>query len=97
MEACLERMEARLEGMEARLERVETRLDEMDQRLQVVEKKAYDTKPIWERALAEILALREDVHTLDRKFNIINTELLALKADQNRLEDRMDKIDSNPA
>ena len=96
MEGRLERMEARLERTEARLERMETRLDGIDQRLQALEDKAYDTKPIWERAIAEILELREDVHTLDRKFNIINSELLALKAEQSRLEDRMDKMDSKP-
>jgi len=95
-EERLERVEARLERVEARQERIETRLDSMDQRLQVLENKAYDTKPIWERAIAEILELREDVHTLDRKFNIINSELLALKAEQSRLEDRMDKMDSKP-
>ncbi len=97
MEERQERMEERQERMEARQERMETRLDEIDQRLQVLEDRTYDTKPIWERALAEILDLREDVHTLDRKFNIVHRDLLTLQAEQTRLEDRMDKIDSKPA
>lgn len=92
-----ERMDSRQERMEARQERMETRLDEIDQRLQVLENKAYDTKPIWERALGEILELREDVHTLDRKFNIVHRDLLTLQAEQTRLEDRMEKIESKPA
>jgi chromosome segregation ATPase len=96
VEARLDRMEARLERMEARLDRMEARLDEMDRRLQVLEEKAYDTKPIWERAVAEILELREDVHTLDRKFNIVTRDLITLRAEQTRLEDRMDKIESKP-
>ena len=110
MEARLERMEARQERMEARQERIEARLDEidrrldemdrrldeMDRRLQVLEEKAYDTKPIWERALAEILELREDVHTLDRKFNIITRDSITLRAEQSRLEDRMDKMEPKP-
>ena len=79
--ARFDALDARLAKIEERQERMEARLDDIDQRLQVVEKKAYDTKPIWERALAEILELREDVHTLDRKFNIINSELMTLKAD----------------
>jgi chromosome segregation ATPase len=75
LDARQERIETRLEKIETRLEKMEARQDEMDGRLQVLEQKAYDTKPIWERVIAEILELREDVHTLDRKFNIINPRL----------------------
>jgi chromosome segregation ATPase len=96
MQERQERMEARQERMEARLERMEARLDEMDRRLQLLEEKAYDTKRIWERAIAEILELREDVHTLDRKFNIVTRDLISLRAEQSRLEDRIDKMDSKP-
>jgi chromosome segregation ATPase len=94
--ARIVRLEERQERMEARQERMEARLDEMDRRLQVLEEKAYDTRPIWERAIAEILELREDVHTLDRKFNIITRDSITLRAEQSRLEDRMDKFDSKP-
>lgn len=96
METRLERMEPRQARMEARQERMETRLDEIDRRLQVLEQKTYDTKPIWERAIAELLELREDVRTLDRKFNIVTQDLMTLRAEQSRLEDRIDKIDSKP-
>ncbi len=84
----------RQERMEQRQERTEARLDEIDRRLQVLEQKAYDTKPIWERAITEILELREDVHTLDRKFNIVTKDLMTLRAEQTRLEDRIDKLDA---
>lgn len=94
LEEGQQRIEERQERMEKRQERMETRLDSMDQRLQVLENKAYDTKPIWESALAAILELREDVHTLDRKFNIVTRDLMTLRAEQSRLEDRMDKVDS---
>ena len=80
----------------ARFDSLDARMNEIDRRLQVLEQKAYDTKPIWERAIAEILELREDVHTLDRKFNIITRDLITLRAEQSRLEDRMDKFDSKP-
>jgi chromosome segregation ATPase len=96
-----ERVFARFDLFEQRvveqLESHAARLDEIDGRLHVLEQKAYDTRPIWERAIAEILELREDVHTLDRKFNIVTRDLMTLRAEQSRLEDRMDKIDSNPA
>ena len=89
-------MEERQSRMEERQSRMETRLDGIDERLQVLENKSYDTKPIWEHALTEILALREDVHTLDRKFNVLTRDVVTLRADQARLEDRMDKVDSKP-
>ena len=97
MEERQEKMEARQERTEARLERMETRLDGIDQRLDVLENKAYDTKPIWERALAEILELREDVRTLNRKFKVITQDSITLRAEQSRLEDRMDKLDAERA
>jgi chromosome segregation ATPase len=94
--ARFDALDAHIASMLERQERMEARLDEMDRRLQVLEEKAYDTKPIWERAIAEILELREDVHTLDRKFNIVTRDLITLRAEQTRLEDRMDKIESKP-
>jgi chromosome segregation ATPase len=94
--ARFDALDAHIASLLERQERMEARLDEMDRRLQVLEEKAYDTKPIWERAIAEILELREDVHTLDRKFNIVTRDLITLRAEQTRLEDRMDKIESKP-
>lgn len=97
MEERFDRMEARQERSEARLERMETQLGGINHRLEALEDKAYDTKPIWERALAEILELRENVHTLDRKFNILSRDSITLRSDQSRLEDRMDRIDAERA
>ncbi len=58
-----ERVFARFDAMEARLDKMEARsearFDAIERRLSAVEdeisKQALDTKPIWERALAEIL------------------------------------------
>jgi len=97
LEARQQRMEARQQRIEERQDRMETRLDGIDQRLETLENRAYDTKPIWERALAEILELREDVHTLDRKFKVITQDSVTLRAEQGRLEDRMDKLDAERA
>lgn len=51
----------------------------MDGRLQTLEQKGYDTKPIRERALAEILALGERMHSLERKFNVLGRDMLELR------------------
>jgi chromosome segregation ATPase len=80
----------------ARFDAIDTRLSEMDTRLSVLEQKAYDTKPIWERALSEILAVSQKLETVERKLNVLGLDMLALRADQTRLEDRMDKLESKP-
>jgi hypothetical protein len=55
-----ERIFARFDAIDARLSEIDVRLNQMDTRLSVLEQKAYDTKPIWERALAEILAVSQN-------------------------------------
>lgn len=91
-----ERVFARFDALDARLHAMDTRLLEMDARLLRLEQKSYETKPIWERALAEILAVSQKIDTVDRKLNVLGRDMLSLRADQTRLEDRMDKLDSNP-
>lgn len=76
----------------ARFDALDARLSGMDERLQSLEAKQYDTKPIWERALAEIagvktelIEFREQVEIrLDRIESMTNqtrAEMLPLRAD----------------
>ena len=80
----------------ARFDAIDARLSEIDTRLSVLEQKAYDTKPIWERALSEILAVSQKLDSVERKLNVLGLDMLALRADQTRLEDRMDQLESKP-
>jgi chromosome segregation ATPase len=80
----------------ARFDAIDARLSDLDSRLQKLEQKSYDTKPIWERALAEILAMSQKLDTVERKLNVLGKDMLSLRADQTRLEDRMDKLESKP-
>ncbi len=93
-----ERVFARFDGLvvtlkdvDMRLKDVDVRLKDVDERLKKLEAKSYDTKPIWERALAEILSVSDKVDTVERKLNVLSQDMLTLRADQIRLEDRMDK------
>jgi hypothetical protein len=56
-------------------ERILARLDSIDSRLQVLEeqseRRALETKPVWERALTEILELRESVDNIERKIDVL--------------------------
>ncbi len=78
-----ERVFARFDSLDARMTSVETTL----------EAKAYDTKPIWERALAEILGTREDVANLARKVDVLGLDLIQMRADMRHVETRLDAVE----
>lgn len=93
-EARFSSIDARLDRVDARLDRVEARLDGLDIRVQALEARALDTKPIWERALAEILLVKQGVEDLNRKIDVLNQDVLQVRADQRRVEIRMDALES---
>jgi hypothetical protein len=82
-------------------ERVFARFDSLDARLQTLEtqaeRRALETKPIWERALAEILEVRESVANVERKIDILSRDIVQVRADQSRVENRIDKLESSPS
>jgi uncharacterized coiled-coil protein SlyX len=89
-------------------ERVFARLDSIAERLQSLEnqaeRRALETKPIWERALAEILEVKERLGALEqvsnqmvRKIDVLGKDMLTLRADQTGVENRLDKLESNLA
>lgn len=99
----------------ARLDAFDARFDALDARLQAVEtqaeQRALETKPIWERALAEILEIKDEMvevkerlNSLEqlssqivRKIDVLGRDMLTLRADQSSIEDRLDKLESKPA
>lgn len=110
-----ERVFARFDALDARMARMESRLDDLNTRVERLEaeseRRAIDTKPIWERALAEIAAVRQDVAALsqkvdtvidkvgsvERRMKVLATDMLELRGDQARVEDRMDRLESEHA
>jgi chromosome segregation ATPase len=93
-DARFERIEARLDGIDVRLDGIDARLDGLDTRVKALEAKALDTKPIWERVLAEILQIRVGVENLNRKMDVLTLDMMQLRADQRRIEKRMDDLES---
>ena len=93
MDARLASMDARLAGMDARLADTDARLAEMDARLEALEAKGYDTKPIWERALAELIEINRRLDSLDRRFSVLNDDVLQTRADQRKLEERVGNLE----
>jgi hypothetical protein len=91
--ARFDAVDARFDAMEARFDR---RFDGLDARVQALEARALDTKPIWERALAEILEVKERVENIERKFDVLTLDMMQLRGDQRRVEKRMDALESPP-
>jgi len=90
-------------------ERIFARFDALDARLQKLEseaeRRALETKPIWERALAEILEMQQGLnefrgevndalHDLSRKIGVLGNDMIQLRADQTHVENRLDSLES---
>jgi hypothetical protein len=90
-------------------DRVFSRFDALDARLQKLEgeaeRRALETKPIWERALAEILGVQQSLNEfrgevndalgdLSRKIGVLGNDMIQLRADQAHAESRLDNLES---
>jgi phage shock protein A len=56
-----ERLFARFDQLDGRFDSMEMVFDGLNVRVQALESRSFDTKPIWERALAEILEVKQEV------------------------------------
>lgn len=65
----------------ARFDAFDARFDTVDARLEKLESRAYDTKPIWERALAKIMEMDSEVGEIKTKLGVIETNVAGLKTD----------------
>ena len=106
--ARFDSLDARMSRMESRLENVETQLGDLNSRVHKLEseseRRAADTKPIWERALSEIIdvgekvdSLTEKVYKVEQKLDVFWEDMLALRSDQRTIRKRMDKLEAKPA
>lgn len=62
-------------------ERVFARFDGVDARLEKLESRSYDTRPIWQRALKEILETRTELGELKTEVAGLKTDVTGLKTD----------------
>lgn len=80
----------------ARLDKIEMRLDSMGNRIERLEARAYDTKPIWEQVLAELINLGKQMKeldkrmdSLDRRMTVLGNDVLQMRTDHFKLEERV--------
>jgi hypothetical protein len=86
-----ERVFARFDAMDARFDIVEARLLALESQ---AERRALETKPIWERALSEILELKQSLSNVERKIDILSRDIVQVRADQAHVESRLEKLES---
>ncbi len=77
----------------ARFDVLDSNMGGLDARLQTLEARAYDTKPIWEQALKEILETRRE---LSKRLDRIEAIVHETRADLRDAEDRIDKLEPKP-
>jgi predicted nucleic acid-binding Zn-ribbon protein len=85
-----------LPGSQSFESRVLSALQDINARLERLESKQYDTKPIWEQALAEIMETRRELQTMDVRLDRIESqtsqtraEMLTLRADFKEMRSHM--------
>jgi hypothetical protein len=77
----------------ARFDSLDSLLRDMDARIQRLEARAYDTKPIWEQALKEIVDTRRE---LSKRLDRIEAIAHETRADLRDAEDRVERLESKP-
>lgn len=77
--ARFDAMDARFDAIDKRFAAVDKRFDAIKMRLEALEtqaeKRALETKPIWERALAEILEVKGSLANLERKIDVLSRDI----------------------
>ncbi|MCI0485022.1 MAG: hypothetical protein L0229_00200 [Blastocatellia bacterium] len=102
MDSFEQNVATRLDSFE---QAVTARMDSFEQRLTALEEKAdrqvIETRPIWERALAEIAETRAEMgkgfRNVERRLEIVSSDINQMRASLRDLEDRLDKLDHQPS
>jgi phage shock protein A len=87
-----ERVFARFDAVDAGLRDLNARVEKLENES---ERRAADTKPIWERALAEIAAVRQDVAALSQKVEALDKKVDVLTKRVEIIEHKMDALASD--
>ena len=94
LKSDLRNVKTDLQDVKVDLHDVKTRLSTLEH---TVSERLYDTRPIWERALAEIAEtrseMREGFHKLGDKMEVLNEDVLTVRAEHRRLTKRIDNLE----
>jgi outer membrane murein-binding lipoprotein Lpp len=84
-----ERVFARFDAVDAGLRDLNGRVERLEAES---ERRAVDTKPIWERALAEIVAVSQKVDGLERKVDALQEEVAVISRKVDAIEHHLEVI-----
>lgn len=84
-----ERVFARFDAVDAGLRGLNARVEKLEAES---ERRAVETKPIWERALAEIAALGQRFDVLERKVDALQEEVTAISRKVDTIERKLDVL-----
>jgi chromosome segregation ATPase len=76
----------------ARFDALDARFDSVDTRVQALEARAIDTKPIWERALTEILEVKQSVAELTQTVADVKQSVEEVKKRVESIERKFDVL-----
>lgn len=76
----------------ARFDAMEEYLRSLDARVEVIESRGYDTKPIWERALKEILETRAELGETRAELAGLTTNVAAVETRMGGLEEEVNEL-----
>ena len=93
-------VDSAIHNLDSRVQALETRADDTNLRLEKLEVRAYDTKPIWEQALKEIVDTRREIvdtrREVSKRLDRIEAVVYETRSDLRDLEDRIEKLESKP-
>lgn len=78
----------------ARFDAIDGRFDSMEVRLDRLESRSYDTKPIWEQALAAIAETRHEVNEIKGTVTVIEGKVGVIEGKVGVIEDKVTVIES---
>jgi chromosome segregation ATPase len=81
----------------ARFDSINTRFDTVDARLEKLEARAYDTKPIWQRALAAIMEMGLEVGEIKSKVGVIEGKVGVIEEKVDTIEGKVQLIENDIA
>jgi len=86
LEVKVDKVDERINTLEVKVDSLDAKVDSLDAK---VDERLKDTRPIWERALSEILEVKEAVKRFDRKLDLLNRGLFDLRAEHEELAARV--------
>ena len=96
-----ERVFARFDALDARLTSLETKVDGLDARLTSLEEKVdarlRETRPMWESVQARLEGIESALRETNRALRLVHNDILRVRVEQEGLEERIEKLESEPA